>query len=152
MERAHAARAYLVLLAARRMHRRATTESATLIRVPTKEEASWDRRRHVRVRPAADYDVRVEVVEGAVFSRVEVVDLSLGGLGILIEPPVDNYQLGALLELRIATPVAEPVRVAAVVRHRARGVCGVEFQRLADVALGALERVVAELLERGNQA
>lgn len=134
------------------MHRRATTESATLIRVPTKEEVNWDRRRHVRVRPAVDYDVRVEVVEGAVFSRVEVVDISLGGLGILIEPPVDNYQLGALLELRVATPAAEPVRVAAVVRHRARGVCGVEFQRLSDVALAALESVVSELLERGNQA
>jgi len=78
--------------------------------------------------------------------------MSLGGLGILIEPPVDNYPLGALLKLRIATPVAEPVRVAAVVRHRARGVCGVEFQRLGGVALTALESVVAELLERGNQA
>lgn len=134
------------------MCRRGQTESANLIRVPTKEEANWDRRRHVRVRPAADYDVRVEVVQGAVYSRVEVVDMSLGGLGILIEPPVDNTQLGAVLELRITTPVAEPVRAAAVVRHRARGVCGMEFQNLGAAALSALERVVAELLERGNQA
>ena len=120
--------------------------------MPPKEETSWDRRRHVRVRPAADYDVRVEAVEGAVFSRVEVVDMSLGGLGILIEPPVDSYETGALLELRITTPEAEPVRVSAIVRHRARGVCGVEFQRLPEPALVALRRVVSELLERGNQA
>jgi len=135
-----------------RMHRRTGTESATLIRVPTKEEANWDRRKHVRVRPAVDYDVRVEVIEGAVFSRVQVVDMSLGGLGILIEPPVDNYQLDAVLELRIATPAVEEVRAAAIVRHRARGVCGVEFQRLSSTALSALESVVVELLERGNQA
>lgn len=106
----------------------------------------------MRVRPAADYDVRVEVVEGAVFSRVEVVDMSLGGLGILIEPPVDGYQLGAGLELRVGTPEAEPVRVQALVRHRARGVCGVEFQNLNEPALNALRRAVSELLERGNQA
>lgn len=104
------------------------------------------------MRLAVDYDVRVEVVEGAVFSRVEVVDLSLGGLGILIEPPIDEYQLGASLDLRVSTPEAEPVRVKALVRHRARGVCGMEFQDLDEAALAALRRVVAELLERGNQA
>jgi hypothetical protein len=122
------------------------------LEVRPKEETSWDRRRHVRVRPAADYDVRVELVEGAVFSRVEVVDLSLGGVGVLIEPPVDTYQLGAALELRVGTPEAQPVRVQAIVRHRARGVCGMEFQHLDEAALAALRRVVAELLERGNQA
>jgi c-di-GMP-binding flagellar brake protein YcgR len=127
-------------------------ESATIGKVPTKEESNWDRRRHVRVRLAADYDVGVEVVEGAVFSRVQVVDLSLGGVGILIEPPVDQYSLLATLELRISTPEADPVRATAVVRHRARGVCGAEFQKLDEVALAALHRAVAELLERGNQA
>jgi c-di-GMP-binding flagellar brake protein YcgR len=121
--------------------------------VPPKEEVSWDRRRHVRVRLAVDYDVTVELVQGAVFSRVEVVDLSLGGLGILTEPPIDTCQIGAGLELRIATPeAAEPVRVEAIVRHRARGVCGVEFQNLGEPALNALRRAVSELLERGNQA
>lgn len=118
-----------------------------------KEETSWDRRRHVRVRPAVDYDVIVELVDGAVFSRVQVVDLSVGGLGILIEPQMDAYELGAPLELRIGTPeAAEPVRVSAVVRHRARGVCGVEFQSVNDAAVAALRRAVSELLERGNQA
>jgi hypothetical protein len=120
--------------------------------VRPKEETNWDRRRHVRVRPAADYDVRVEVVEGALFLRVQVVDVSLGGLGILIEPPVDAYQLGGALELRLTTPEAEPLRVKAIVRHRARGVCGVEFQELSEPALAALRRGVAELLERGNHA
>lgn len=78
--------------------------------------------------------------------------MSLGGLGVLMEPPVDGYQLGAALELRIATPVAEPVRVSVVVRHQARGVCGVEFRELEEPARAALQRVVSELLERGNQA
>ena len=96
--------------------------------------------------------MRVEVVDGAVFSRIQVVDLSLGGVGMLIEPPVDGYKLNAALELRISTPEAEPVRVSALVRHNARGVCGVEFQGLSEVALSALRRAVSELLERGNLA
>jgi hypothetical protein len=120
--------------------------------VRPKEEANWDRRRHVRVRPLADYDVRVEVVDGAVFSRVEVVDMSLGGLGILIEPPMDSYPIGSVIDLRLGTPEAESVRVKAVVRHCARGVCGLEFQSLAEPATAALRRAVAELLERGNVA
>jgi len=120
--------------------------------VRPKEETGWDRRRHVRVRPAADYDVRVELVDGAVFSRLEVVDLSLGGLGILIDPPIGSFQLGAALDLRVGTPEAEPVRLKAVVRHNARGVCGMEFQNLDEAAVAALRRAVAELLERGNQA
>jgi hypothetical protein len=120
--------------------------------VPDKKDTNWDRRKHVRVRPAGDYDVSVEIVDGAVFSRVQVVDLSLGGVGILIEPPVDRYGLNEALELRISTPEAEPVRVSALVRHRARGICGAEFQGLSEKALAALRRAVAELLERGNLA
>jgi c-di-GMP-binding flagellar brake protein YcgR len=120
--------------------------------VRPKEETNWDRRRHVRVRPLADYDVQVEVVDGAVFSRVQVVDVSLGGVGILSEPPVDSYQLGAAVDLRMSTPEAEPMRVKAFVRHQARGVCGMEFQDLGEAAVAALHRVVSELFERGNQA
>ena len=118
----------------------------------TKRDPGWDRRRHVRVRPAVDYDVTVEVIEGAVYSRVQVVDLSLGGVGMLIEPPVDRYPVNEALELRIGTPEAESVRVTALVRHRARGVCGAEFRGLSEDALAALRRAVAELLERGNLA
>ncbi len=133
------------------MWRHGCQGSATIEQVPNKEETNWDRRRHVRVRLAADYDVRVEVIDGAVFSRIQVVDLSLGGVGILIEPPI-VYELHAALDLRISTPEAEPVRVSAIVRHRARGVCGAEFLKLTEPAMAALHRAVAELLERGNQA
>jgi c-di-GMP-binding flagellar brake protein YcgR len=118
------------------------------------EQSSWDqdRRRHVRVRPAADYDVGIELCDGAVFSRLQVVDLSLGGVGLLIEPPIDTYEAGVRFELRVSTPEAKPVRVMATVRHRARGVCGAEFQELNEAASSALRRAVGELLERGNVA
>lgn len=119
---------------------------------PSKGEKSWDRRRHVRVRPAADYDVIVEVSEGPVFTRCQVVDLSLGGIGLLMEPPVDSFEPGTSFELRVTTPEAAPLRVTALVKHRARGVCGAEFRESSDEFSAALRRAVSELLERGNQA
>lgn len=113
---------------------------------------NWDRRRHVRVRPAVDYDIGVELCEGAVFSRVNVVDLSLGGVGILAEHPMNRFETGATLDLRVSPPEAAPFRIAGVVRHTARGVCGVEFQNVDAAAVAILRRSVAELLERGNLA
>ena len=113
---------------------------------------NWDRRKHVRVRPAVDYDIGVELCEGAIFSRVNVVDLSLGGVGILAEPPMNRYATGAQLELRVSPPEAAPFRVTGVVRHTARGVCGVEFQNVDAAAVALLRKSVAELLERGNLA
>jgi c-di-GMP-binding flagellar brake protein YcgR len=128
--------------------------SATIVGVTDTQAESWDkdRRRHVRVRLASDYDVSMEICEGAISTRVQVVDLSLGGVGILIEPPVDRYELGTTFEILVKTPEADPVRVSATVRHRARGVCGAEFGQLSEPALAALRRAVAELLGRGNVA
>jgi hypothetical protein len=99
-----------------------------------------------------DYDVGVELCEGAIFSRVSVVDLSLGGVGILAEPPMNRYETGATLELRVSPPESAPFRVEGAVRHTARGVCGVEFQNVSATAVAVLRRTVAELLERGNLA
>jgi hypothetical protein len=124
--------------------------SAKVTHVPGKE--TWERRRHVRVRPAADYDIGVELCEGAVFSRVSVVDVSLGGLGLLVEPPVDQYKTGASMDLRVSPPEVAPFRVTAVVRHAGVSVCGIEFQNLEAPALAAMRRAVAELLERGQLA
>lgn len=115
-------------------------------------EEGWDRRRHVRVRPAADYDVVVQTCEGAIYTRAQLVDISLGGVGLLLERPVDGYAVGEALELRLLAPGAEPVAVVADVRHRARGVCGAEFRSLSEEAAGVLKRAVAELMERGNSA
>lgn len=115
-------------------------------------EQGWDRRRHVRVRPAADYDVAVQVCEGAISTLAQLVDISLGGVGLLLEAPVDRYSEGQFLDLRLLVPGAEPIAASAQVRHRARGVCGAAFEPLSEEAASALNRAIAELMERGNLA
>ena len=111
-----------------------------------------ERRLHVRVRPAADYDVVVEVCEGAVFTRCQVVDLSLGGVGLLLEAPVDQFAVGSTFELRLTTPESAQFRASVTVKHRVRGVCGTCFSELSEQASAGQRRAVSELLERGNQA
>ena len=120
--------------------------------MPRDDGETWDRRRHVRVRPSADYDIQAAVCEGTVFTTVQIVDLSLGGIGLLLEPPIDSVAMGGSFELKISTPESSPVRARVVVRHQARGVCGAQFETLSEKASLAIGRAVSELLERGHQA
>ncbi len=99
-----------------------------------------------------DYDIVAEVCEGAVFTRCQIVDLSLGGVGLLMEAPIDRYEPGSSFELRLTTPESKPFRALVTVKHQARGVCGAGFESLSDEASSAMRRAVSELLERGNQA
>lgn len=109
-----------------------------------------DRRRHVRVQPTSDYAVDVSVVEGIVSERARVVDISVAGLGLLLEAPFDRFSVGQQLTLRLGLPGAPAIEVAAVVRHttRATGIWGVEIDRSQEGAMRALSHAVSELLER----
>lgn len=111
-----------------------------------------DRRRHVRVQPTSDYGVEVSVVEGIVYERARVVDISVAGLGLLLEAPFDRFSVGQRLSLRIGLPEAPVLEVAAVVRHttRSTGIWGVEIDRTHESAMRALSHAVSELLERAT--
>lgn len=110
-----------------------------------------ERRQHVRVRPTADYEVRVELVDGVIATPLQVVDISVGGLGLLVDGIVSKFGVGRELTLRIASPRAAAVSVKAIVRHVSPivSVCGVELVSLGEDARHAIERTVSELLERG---
>lgn len=106
----------------------------------------------MRVQPTSDYAVDVSVVQGIVFERARVVDISVAGLGLLLEPPFDRFSVGQKLTLRIGFPEAPTLEVAAVVRHstRATGIWGIEIDRNDTRAMHALRHAVSELLERAT--
>lgn len=122
---------------------------ASPVSAPTKD----DRRRHVRVHPVPDFPVEVGLVDGIVVERVNVVDVSVAGFGLLLEPPFDRVQVGQQLLIRVSVPEHAPLDVAAFVRHvtRATGVWGVEIDRASEQAMRALNHAVSELLERAPQ-
>ena len=106
----------------------------------------------MRVQPTADYAVDVSVVQGIVFERARVVDISVAGLGLLLEPPFDRFSVGQKLTLRVVFPAAPPLEVEVVVRHatRATGIWGIEIDRNDERVMRALSHAVSELLERAT--
>jgi hypothetical protein len=108
-----------------------------------------ERRVHVRVRPSADYDVSATFSEdGIVWLRLQVLDLSVGGLAVLIADDLAHKRRGDRLKLQLSLPLGVS-NVSGTIRHLGRGVCGIEFDPLADADMNLVRTAVAELLERG---
>jgi c-di-GMP-binding flagellar brake protein YcgR len=112
-----------------------------------------ERRRDVRVRPAADYEVKVELEVRGLPTPLQVVDISLGGMGMLVSHMLGELAVGDELALKMSVHGGEPFDVKAVIRHTGPpgfGVCGAQFQELSDGARAAIRRCVSDLLERGQ--
>lgn len=108
----------------------------------------------MRVRPTSDYEVRVERVTDIIAEPLQVIDLGLGGLGLLAADELAGVMVGDRLELRLTFPGSAPVDAHAVVRHIALrlGVCGVEFESPSADLTTSVRRAVSDLLERGSLA
>jgi c-di-GMP-binding flagellar brake protein YcgR len=93
-------------------------------------------------------------MRGIVVEPLDIVDMSVGGFGLLLNRTLERQGVGSVMSLRVTTPRAEPFDVAAVVRHISVGtrVCGVEFCEPSDSVLNALRDAVGELLQRGALA
>ena len=92
------------------------------------------------------------VLEGIVAERVGVVDMSVAGLGLLLEVLPPFVKTGDRLRLRISIKKELLFEVDAIVRHvtPALGVCGVEIDRANEQVLRAFGQAVSELLERAS--
>jgi len=114
-----------------------------------------ERRQNVRVHPAADYDILVEYVSGLVSVRLQVVDIAIGGIGLIVDELFAGAAIGSPLPLRLTFPEAPKFETVAEVRHCSRqagGKCGVALPALKDDERALLHHAVAELQERGYSA
>jgi c-di-GMP-binding flagellar brake protein YcgR len=114
-----------------------------------------ERRAHVRVRPAVDYDVRVELRDGVVGVGLAVIDISVGGMGLVVDELFQDKRSGDMLRLQITLPGAPTFQTQAEIRYSSRtvgGKCGVSLSHLSVDEQHRLSRAVAELLERGHSA
>jgi c-di-GMP-binding flagellar brake protein YcgR len=112
-----------------------------------------ERRRDVRVRPAADYEVKVELLLDDLETSLQVVDISVGGMSVLVSRALAESRVGDDITLSLSVRGGDPFQVKANVRHIGPpgfGVCGVQFQDLGDAARAAIRRCVSDLLERGQ--
>ena len=119
----------------------------------TTPDPTRERRLHVRVRPAVDYELQISLVEGAIRTPLLVVDISLGGVGLLLDEMTEKLNVKDTLKLHISPPVGSAFECEASVRHisRATSVVGIRLNLNKEHST-ALDRVVSELLTRGNMA
>jgi c-di-GMP-binding flagellar brake protein YcgR len=114
-----------------------------------------ERRAHVRVRPAVDYDVRVELREGVLHVALAVIDISVGGMGLVVDELFQDKRSGERIRIQITLPGSASFETQAEIRYSARtvgGKCGVALSSLTDEEQHRVSRAVAELLERGHSA
>lgn len=113
-----------------------------------------ERRRHVRVRPASDYDILVECLE-ANGARLMVVDVSISGFGFLLDAASAEWKAGQTLNVMVQLPNLPPFTAELTIRHTAgipNGACGGELTTIDDASLTKLRRYVGVLFGRGLSA
>jgi len=114
-----------------------------------------ERRQNVRVRPTADYAIRIDLGGGIVKTQLTLIDAAVGGVALIIDEQFAHLGAGSDLRLGVTLPGVPRFETVAVIRHtqgRAGGRCGVHFDRLTGDQQRALSRAVSELLERGSSA
>src|SRR5688572_20657800 len=114
-----------------------------------------ERRQNVRVRPAADYPIRIELGSGVVKIQFFVLDLAVGGVAVEISEQLLGLPVGSELRLGVTLPGVPRFETTATLRHaqgRLGGRCGFHFGSLTSSEQSALSKAVSELLERGHSA
>lgn len=112
---------------------------------------SQERRRHVRVKPTADAPARAFTpAEGLLREALDIVDLSVGGVGLSAAGPLAGAGVEQRLDLGLDLGRWGQHHLAGIVRWASPAIVGVEFvDPLPDTA-HALSRYVSELLARGS--
>lgn len=110
------------------------------------------RRKNVRVRPTADYQIGIDFGEGLIKIRLNVLDVAVGGVGLELDETLIKLAPGSEVTLGVTLPGHGRFETVGSLRYtqgRIGGRCGVHFDRLTPPQQAALSRAVSELLERG---
>jgi c-di-GMP-binding flagellar brake protein YcgR len=123
-------------------------------KVPASRErppASRERRRHVRVQPTLELPATVMPTSNQIGLVLQVLDISLGGVGLWVQRGSIEGGAGAILRLSLEL-AGTTLDVEAVVRHVSGDgtIYGTEFGELTAEARSAVNRYVTELTERGG--
>jgi|SRR6188768_4593108 len=114
-----------------------------------------ERRKNVRVRPSPDYDIKIEFEQGLVKVRLSIIDLAVGGVGVMVDDLFASTPRGTTLSLTVALPGFAPFVTEATLVHstgQVGGRSGFHFAVLTPEQQRAWSRAVSELLERGLSA
>jgi hypothetical protein len=111
-----------------------------------------ERRQNVRVRPAADYSLSVDLGSGLIKERLSILDVAVGGVAVAVSAQLEALAVGSELSVGITLPGVARFETVGTVRHKqgeVGGRCGIHFNHLTADQQTSLSRAVSELLERG---
>lgn len=111
-----------------------------------------ERRKNVRVRPTADYNVAIDWGDGLVKLQLSVIDAAVGGVSLVLVESLLSWSAGSAVRLGVTLPGVSRFETVASVRYNQGvlgGRCGLHFDNLTSEQQTALSRTVSELLERG---
>lgn len=109
-----------------------------------------ERRRDVRIRPISELPAEARLLEGD--RRLEVTDVSVGGLAVSMREELGDLELGSRHGLRLSLGRYGDLDLEVEVRHRGgdvAGTIGLMFVDPPSQTVSTLGRYVAELMERG---
>lgn len=112
-----------------------------------------ERRQNVRVRPAPDYEVKIDFGDGLVKVQCSVMDVAVGGVALVVDELFAHLKSGEPIKLGVTLPGHERFETSASLRYtqgKPGGRCGIHFNNLTEEQQTALSRAVSELLERGH--
>lgn len=105
-----------------------------------------ERRRHVRTKPTPALPARaVRPIDGLVQESLEIIDISIGGMALASV----NTEPGTRMKVTLSLAGHGEHVIDTEVRWTSRDSVGVAFVDVPPQAAQAIQRYVAELLERG---
>lgn len=110
-----------------------------------------ERRQNVRVRPAPGVPITVLATLQGERQPLQVLDVSVGGIGLLRGTALAEVKVGEELKLELSLGKA-PFEISVSVRHCGpfeHSACGVQFLEMSEENTTAIRRYVADMLERG---
>jgi hypothetical protein len=96
--------------------------------------------------------VVIDFGSGLVKERLQIVDVAVGGVGLVIADAILGFSTGSEIPLGVTLPGVARFLTVGTVRYtqaRSGGRCGVHLNHLTEGQQTALSRAVSELLERG---
>jgi hypothetical protein len=112
-----------------------------------------ERRQNVRVRPAPDYEVKIDFSDGLVKVHCSIMDVAVGGIALVVDELFSHVKSGEQLTFGVTLPGVDRFETSASLRYtqgKPGGRCGIHFNNLTEAQQTALSRAVSELLERGH--
>jgi hypothetical protein len=106
-----------------------------------------ERRRHVRTKPDPSLPaVAVRRIDALLKESLEVLDISPGGMALAMR----DVPLGTRMDIALTLGSAEALPLEVEVRWAGEGSVGVSFVDPPAATSNAVQKYVAELLERGG--